>query len=101
MTRRGIPRDSLPVLDALSSDGSMFHRMEQTPTERTAGAVRAELARRKISGRDLAASLGWSVTTTWRRLNGTTAFDVEELATVAEHLGVPVSTFLPEREPAA
>lgn len=78
----------------------MFHRMEQNPTERTAGAVRAELARRKISGRDLAASLGWSITTTWRRLNGSHPFDVAELAVIAEHLGVPVATFLPEREAA-
>lgn len=79
----------------------MFHAMEQNTTERTAGAVRAELARRKISGRDLATALGWSVTTTWRRLNGTHPFDVDELTQVASHLGVPVSTLLPEQEAAA
>lgn len=75
--------------------------MEQTTTERTAGAVRAELARRKITGRQLALSLGWSPTTTWRRLNAEYPFNVDELAAVAAHLGVPVSTFLPDQERAA
>lgn len=71
--------------------------MRQTAAEQTAGAVRAELARRKISGRDLATALGWSLSTTARRLNGQYPFDVEELAAVAAHLGVPVGTFLPEQ----
>lgn len=74
----------------------MFHAMEQTATARTAGAVRAELARRKITGRDLATALGWSVTTTWRRLNGTNPFDVDELDAVARHLGIPIADLLPE-----
>ena len=78
----------------------MFHGMEQTTTERTAGAVRAELARRKINGRELAKALGWSVTTTWRRLNGTYPFDVEELSLIADHLGVSVSTFLSSQDAA-
>lgn len=78
----------------------MFHPMEQTTTERTAGAVRAELARRNIKGRELAAALDWSVTTTWRRLNGSQPFNVDQLDQVAQFLGVPVATLLPEREPA-
>lgn len=78
----------------------MFHRMEQTATERTAAAVRAELARRKIRGSDLATALGWARTTTWRRLNGTTPWGVDELSAVAAHLGVPVAALLPEREAA-
>lgn len=82
----------------------MFHRMEQTTTERTASAVRAELARRKISGTELATALGWSRTTTWRRLNGSHAFDVNELAAVAEFLDVPLETLIvapAHREPIA
>ena len=79
----------------------MFHRMEQTTTERTAAVVRAELARRKIRGADLAQGLGLSRTTMWRRLNGTYPFDVEELAYIADHLGVPLSVLLPEQTTAA
>lgn len=79
----------------------MFHGMEQTATERTAAAVRAELARRKISGSDLALTLGWSRTTTWRRLNGSSPWGVDDLSAVASYLGVPVAALLPEREAAA
>ena len=71
--------------------------MDQTPAQLTAGAVRAELARRRISGRELARTLGWSFSTTSRRLNGPHPFDVAELAQLATHLGVPVTTFLPEQ----
>ena len=75
--------------------------MEQTTTERTAAVVRAELARRKIRGSEVALLLGLSRTTIWRRLNGEYPFNVDELAAVAAHLGVPVSTFLPDRDAAA
>ena len=79
----------------------MFHFMEQTTSSRTAGAVRAELARRKLSGRKLADGLGWSVSKTWRRLSGEHPFDINELAAVAAYLGIPVGTFLPDRDCAA
>lgn len=78
----------------------MFHGVEQTTTERTAAAVRAELARRKISGKKLAEDLGWSRTTTWRRLNGTYPFDVDQLDAIASHLGVSVGTFLSSQDAA-
>lgn len=74
--------------------------MDQTTAELTAGTVRAELARRRISGRELARALGWSLSTTARRLSGTHPFDVDELAAVADYLGVPVSTLLPQRSAA-
>lgn len=79
----------------------MFHRMEQTTTERTAAVVRAEVARRKVRTQDLADILGVSRTTMWRRLNGEYPFNVDELARIAGHLGVPVSTLMPERDLAA
>ena len=72
----------------------MFHGMEQTPTQRTAAIVRAEVARHKIRTHDLAELLGRSRTTVWRRLNGEYPFDVEELAAIAGRIGVPVSTFV-------
>lgn len=79
----------------------MFRFVEQLTNDRTASAVRAELARRKISGRQLAEALDWSVSATWRRLNGTTPFRVDQLTAVADHLGVPVTAFLGEPERAA
>jgi transcriptional regulator with XRE-family HTH domain len=71
----------------------MFHSMEQTTTERTAAIVRAEVARHKLSNRDLSELLGRSRTTVWRRLNGEYPFDVEELAAIADRLGIPLGTF--------
>ena len=75
--------------------------MRQTPAEHVAGAVRAELARRQISGRKLAQELGWSFTTTARRLNGSSPFDIDELAAVAGFLGVHPGDLLPQQSAAA
>jgi transcriptional regulator with XRE-family HTH domain len=58
--------------------------------------VRAELARRKISGREMARALDWSAPTTWRRLSGSLPFDIDELAAVARFLDVPLSDLLPQ-----
>lgn len=69
--------------------------MDQTPATVTAGAVRAELARRRITGRKLAADLGWSKTTTARRLNGEYPLTVDELVAVAHYLDLPVTALLP------
>jgi transcriptional regulator with XRE-family HTH domain len=75
--------------------------VNQSPTERTATAVRVELARQKVRAADLARLLGLSRATISRRLEGVHAFRVNELVAVAEHLGVPVSTLLPDEEQAA
>jgi len=61
-----------------------------------AASVRAELARAGVSGRQLAKDLGWSAGKTHRRLAGSEPFRIDELVQVAEHLGIPVATFLPE-----
>lgn len=74
--------------------------MAQTPAEQTAGIVRAELARRRVSGRELARALGWSNTTTSRRLAGTSPFDVDEITAVAQFLELPVAHFFADRQPA-
>lgn len=75
--------------------------MRQTPAEHVAGAVRAELARRQITGRQMARELGWSFTTTARRLNGSSPLDIDELAAVASFLGVSISDLLPQQATAA
>lgn len=74
--------------------------MEQTPTERTASVVRAEVARHKVRTQELADILRISRTTVWRRLNGEYPFDVAELAAIADRLGVPVGTFFPTEDAA-
>jgi predicted XRE-type DNA-binding protein len=75
--------------------------VNQTPTERTAEAVRIEMARHKMKPVELSRLLGRSRPTISRRLDATHAFRVDELITLAAHLGVPVSTFLPDEERAA
>lgn len=68
----------------------------------TAGApsvadnVRAELARRRVRQVDLADILGISRTAAHRRLTGQIPFDVDQLRTVADHLGVSASELLGE-----
>ena len=79
----------------------MFHAVEQTTTQRTAAAIRAELARRKINGTQFAEALGWPRTTAWRRLNGSSSMTVDELVEVADYLEVPVSDLVGSPERAA
>ncbi|MEO3927865.1 helix-turn-helix transcriptional regulator [Micromonosporaceae bacterium B7E4] len=66
-----------------------------------AGAVRAELARRRISQTAIAQHFGWSQQTISRRMTGAVPFDIAELAAVAEYLGVPIASFLPDSANAA
>lgn len=77
--------------------------MDQTPAEWIAATIRAELARRKLSGRQLAVRMDMPVNTLRRRLNGETPFDVAELVAIADILDVPVVDLLPisTRQPAA
>lgn len=62
--------------------------------ESVAAEVRAAIARKRYSANKLAADLGMSQSALARRLQGRVAFDVEELAAVAEKLGVTVSSLL-------
>jgi transcriptional regulator with XRE-family HTH domain len=64
-----------------------------TPHEIVAAEVRAQLARRKLSGVRAARALGWSQNYISRRLSGTVPFDVTDLAAIAELLEVPMTTF--------
>ena len=70
--------------------------MEKTterPHEAVAGEVRAALARRRISARQAAREIGWKPAYIWRRLDGRTPLDVNDLVALAELLDVPVTTF--------
>lgn len=75
--------------------------MSEAFTANVARAVAAEMARQRRSQVAVAAALGVSQTYVWRRLTGEVAFDVAELAAIAEFLGVPVQQFLTEQGSAA
>jgi len=60
--------------------------------------VRAQMGRVQVNGSELARQLGRSHTYVWRRLSGEVAFDLAELESVAEILGVPASHFYPQAE---
>ena len=70
------------------------------PSSSVASIVRAELARRRIPASDLVSLRDWSERTLRRRLAEQSPFTVDELSTIADFLGVPTSTFLPERDAA-
>lgn len=61
--------------------------------DQVAAEVRAEMARQRLSGRALAARLGWPQNRLSRRLAGDTPFTVDDLALVAGELDVPVTSF--------
>lgn len=68
--------------------------MSQSTAEVVGAAVRAELARAGKSQNDLAAVLGVTQTAVSKRLRGVTPFDVNELARVAEALGLDMSVLI-------
>lgn len=72
------------------------HYLTMTGNDRSAAIaaeVRAELARQQKSQRDVAAILGLPQQSIQMRLAGKTPFRAEELAILAEGLGVPISRF--------
>jgi len=75
--------------------------MEHDVANRTAGAVRAELARRRTSGRQMAEDLGISKTSLHRRLTGEYPFTITQLVAIADYLQLPLSSLLPLDERAA
>jgi transcriptional regulator with XRE-family HTH domain len=56
--------------------------------------MRAECARRNRSVRSIAGEVGWSSSTTARRFSGDIPLNVDDLFTLAEHLGVKPSEVL-------
>lgn len=70
-------------------------------TQLVAGQVRAEMARARISGTQLAEKIGRSHPYVSRRLMGSVAFDTDDLAAISEALGVSVVSLMPAAERAA
>lgn len=68
-------------------------------TELVAENVRAEMARARLSGSQLAEKLKMSHPYLSRRLTGKVAFDTDDLAAIAEVLGISVMDLMraPER----
>lgn len=67
--------------------------------EAVAGEVRAWMGRRRVTQTQLAAGLHLSQAAVSRRLHGEISFNVEELAVVAEMLGVTVIDLLRAASP--
>lgn len=63
--------------------------------QRVAEEIRVLLARRRISGSELARRVGVTQSHMSRRLTGETAFDVDDLERIADALGVEVASLLP------
>lgn len=59
-----------------------------------AGAVRAELARRNLSGEALVPVLSIGRNAVYARLRGERSFEVEEVAKIASFLGVQISALV-------
>lgn len=69
--------------------------------ESVAEAIRVECARRRISGAELARSIGISPAYLSRRMRGDAAFDTDDLARIADALDLALADFLPAAERAA
>lgn len=65
----------------------------------TGSAVRAEMARRRLSQERIAAAIGLSRSALQRRIAGQSAFRIDELRAIADLLGVPVTALI-EGQPA-
>ena len=63
-------------------------------SRRIIGAVKAELARRDLSGADLVPVLGIGRNAVYARLNGERPFETDELAKIVEFLGIDMDTLL-------
>ena len=64
--------------------------------ERVAEEVRVLLVRRQIRAAELARTLGWTENYISRRLTGKIPFDVNDLDSLAQALGVPLTSLFPQ-----
>lgn len=69
-----------------------------TSREEIAATVRAEMARRRVEVREIAAVIGKSQASASERVNGKTHFRVSELQAVAALLDVPVAHLIEPNE---
>lgn len=68
--------------------------MTTSLSETVAAEVRAELARKRVTGTKLASHMNVSHAYVSRRLSGETPFDVNDLDQIAQLLDVPATSFL-------
>lgn len=68
--------------------------LTESATDRIASNIRAGLARRKISGRQLAGLVGWTAATTNRRLAGDAELTIGHLELISAATGIPMSVLL-------
>lgn len=61
-------------------------------SEQVNGAVKAELARRDVTGVELTAPLSLNRNSVYARLRGEMPWNTDELAKVAAFLGIPLAT---------
>lgn len=75
--------------------------MSQTPSEATGANIRAELARRGVTQKQLADVLQVSQGQVTKRLRGLIAFDINELVAIAEFLDVDLAVLMPQERAAS
>ena len=70
--------------------------MSSTPTLRTAvaGELRAEMARQRKTGVDLAHVLNCSQQSASRRMTGATPLTLDDIAAISDWLGIPPSSLI-------
>lgn len=71
-----------------------FAQRESTWSLVVAGNVRALMARRGVNQQRIAQVLGLSQTAVSKRLRGVTPWDVNEMGTLADAFGVPITALL-------
>lgn len=67
----------------------------QTATAQAGANVRAEIARRGVSQAEVSRAIGVSQSQFSKRLRGFIAFDINELAAIAQVLDVPLTDLIP------
>lgn len=65
-----------------------------TTAQRVAGALRAEMARQRKTGLDLAQLLNCSQSSASRRMTGEVTLDLDEVGAISEWLDIPIATLL-------
>lgn len=65
-----------------------------SPTEYVTATIRAEVARRRLTQRELAEALGISQQSVHNRLSGKVVIDLHELGIIADTLGVTVESLV-------
>lgn len=68
--------------------------MPESFSQTVASTVKAEMARRNVTQRQVAEALGIAQTQVSRRLLGRISFNVDELQTVANLLDIPVAALI-------